>query len=468
MRAALYIRVSDEEQAKEGYSIEAQRSLLMREASKHGMAIVDEYIDEGYSAKNMKRPDLQRILEDIEKLGIQVIFFWRLDRLTRRSRDFHNLHEKLQKMSCGIKSATEQIDTTTAFGRFQLELSVSLAQLERETNSERVSFVMTERARKGMRNGAPAPLGYDLVDGNLVVNPDKAKLLNRIYKLYLDGTGMKNIAHILNREGIPGGYNALWSAPAIKYILSNPVYIGKLRWSNELEEVEHEKIIDENVFYRVQDVIESRKSGGKKITSDFLFSSVARCGRCGYAMQGFSNEYNGTRYKRYRCGNKVDRGLCNAHNVLESKVEEAFLDALNLDEAELQKYVTIQVNEENSEVEELKKELEAIARRKKKWQTMYANDLATLDDVKANTEPDILREKIILKQLESAKTPKSHWTKEELIKGLKKLKNTWDVIESVKVKKQFILESFEYIVIDVIPQGKRKTEARIVDFRFRV
>lgn len=484
MRTALYIRVSSDEQAREGFSIEAQKAYLEREAAKTGLTIVDSYIDDGYSAKDMKRPALQRMLKDVESRGFEVIFFWRLDRLTRKSRDFHKLSDQLQKYRCGFKSATDPIDTTTAIGRFQLELSVSLAQLERETISERVFFVMEERARKGLRNGAPAPIGYDDIDQKLIVNPDQAKVVKEIFDLYLSGTGMKSLAKILVRKNLG---DLKWSGAAVRYLLQNPVYIGKMRWNyidqrtkkktgkDIITDGDHEPIIDELTFQRTQTEIKRRGKGGKKNTSQFLFSGVVKCGRCGSSMHGQSYKKGDVHlYRTYRCIAKVDYGTCDMPYIRENGISEAFLDALDMDSTELEKYIQIQDHDPaKDQIAEMKKELVTIARRKQKWQTMYANELCSLEELKQNTEPDILQEKIIRKQLEQiAPGSKSHWSKEELVHQLKEIRVAWKHIDNDKAKKLFIQEAFEYIKVDTAPGSKtgqgRKPKIVITDFRFRI
>jgi site-specific DNA recombinase len=470
MRAALYIRVSTDEQAKEGFSLIAQKALLERKAAEWGDTIIKHYIDDGYSASTMKRPALQQIISDAEKKMFDVVIYWRLDRLSRRSRDFHNLIDILDRYDIGIKSATEQIDTTTAIGRFQRELSVSLAQLERETISERVQFVMEERARKGLRNGSTAPFGFDYKeDKSFIINEEQAKIVRRIFNDYINGLGMKTIAHLYNREGVVSpSKKALWSAPGVKYILENVVYIGHLRWNNidksnkktnkEIISVDqHEPIIDRITFERVQVEIKRRKKGGKKFTNDFLFSAVLRCGHCGATMQGLGYMKPSGRYRLYRCGKKVEHGGCDFHSISENAVIRAFLEALDLSDKEFEKYFDepVGIDEERGKIESLQKELETISRRKKKWQLAYANDLMTLDELREHTEEDRIREEEINKQLESVpQKTKTYLSKEEITNALQHLRENWHKIQNVKAKKLFIQEAFEYLTINTHPDSK--------------
>lgn len=478
MRTALYIRVSTEEQAREGFSLQSQKALLERKAAELNLAIVDTFIDEGYSAKSMKRPAMQRMLKELERNTIDLIFFWRLDRLTRRSKDFHALAERLQHLGVGIKSATEQIDTTTAIGRFQLELSVSLAQLERETIAERVTFVMSENARKGLRGGGTAPFGYTLTDTRtLVIDQVEAETIRFIFESYLAGNGMKNIAHQLIRKA---EHDMKWSGRAVQYILQNPVYIGKIRWDNAskkgrtaeliVSEGEHPAIISNDTFERVQQSMKHREVGGRKYTSDYLFSSVLKCARCGFSFQGWSERKNGAVYRHYRCGGKIDRGICDSPSVREKEVVEAFLSVLDFDVDKLREFIELNPNDNRSTADQLKKELEAIAKRRKKWQIAFANDVITLEELKGHTDDDKKREDSIKSQLKQMNEERSTWTIEEVADALKNIKEAWNRIDSNQAKKRFISEAFEKVIINVKPavKGERKTNsAEIADVRFR-
>jgi site-specific DNA recombinase len=487
MRAAIYCRVSTDEQAKDGSSLDAQKDNSDRKVLEWNYIHAGHYIDDGYSAKDMKRPALQKLLEDAEKRLFDVVVYYRLDRLTRNSKDFHKLVERLDKHNVGIKSVTEPIDTTTAIGRFQLELSVSLAQLERETISERVFFVMEERIRKGIRNGGPPTFGYrkNKDTGEFIVVEPEAAIVKRIFDMYSLGTGMKTIAITLNQEGIKGSKTSLWSSPTIKHMLENPFYIGKLRWNyidknhkrtnkEIIVDATHEPIIEQVLFDRVQNDIARRKKGGKKFTSNFIFSSVLKCGKCGSTMNGFSYEKKGVRYKTYRCGGRYDRGMCDFHNTRERSVADAFLAAINVPEKDLEQYLSIQepTDDEKVRVESIEQELTNISKRSKKWHYAYANEAITLEQLKEYTTEDKLREEFLKKQLTSIQpVTKSNLSKHEIIEMIKQLREYWDQLTD-QAKKLFIQEAFESITIMTSEGSKTgpgvrvKVDAKLV-FRLR-
>lgn len=466
MRVAIYIRVSTDEQAREGFSIDAQKTNLIKKAHESGYTIHDFYIDDGYSAKDMKRPALTKVIADVKQRKIDVVLFWRLDRFTRSSKDFHKIDEIFSQYQAGIKSATEPIDTTTAIGRFQLQLSVLLGQLERETTSERVHFVMEDRHMKGLRNGAVAPFGYDLIEGHLIVNPIEAEIVKRIYALYQQGRSCRYIAKLFNSEGVPKGNDvSKWAEFSVWYIIDNPVYCGKLRWNNRklsgaktgnaiVVEGKHEPIISEEEFIKVEKLREYRKKEGKKATSAFTFTGIIKCARCGYGLIGGSRIVKGGRVKYYRCLGRFNYGVCDMPIINERSVNDAFIQALSPDYDGFEKLV--EVNDEISVLsdtvnirEQLQAELDEVLKRKKKWQLAYAGEAITLEELKSHTNDDKKKEEYLRTQLDlSPQTQRSHWSRDEIIQQLSELQNLWYQIEDDSAKKNFLQDVFEYISID--------------------
>lgn len=491
MRAAIYIRVSTDEQAADGYSIEAQKALLTRKANELGYEIYNYYIDDGYSAKDMRRPALKRLIKEVEERKFDAVLFWRLDRWTRNTRDFHMMEEVLHRNNVGIRSATEDnVDTTklvsTAFGEFQMGLNVLLAQMERKVISERVHTVMEERHLKGLRNGAVPPYGYDLVDGKLIVNEAQANIVKRIFDMYASNmAGFREIAVTLNHDPEKPD-DREWNYTSVRYVLMNPVYTGKLRWNYRkmsgkptgreiISDGDHTPIIDTEIYDKVEREIKGRKTGGKVATSDFAFAGVLRCNRCGYAMTGFSAKKRDGRHRYYRCTKRAQNGTCNMPTVLDEKVQEAFLDALDYDANQLRAMIDIkqtnQIDENKRAIDRLKKELETIQKRKKKWQLAYADDAISLEDFKERTREDKEREEQIhreLQELPEEETPQR--SKEEMIEYLSMVRDFWKQNTNEKAKKAFLRDLFKSIIIDsdqinVRGAPGRFTEVKVVDWQ---
>src|SRR5690625_1264812 len=183
MKTAIYVRVSTEEQAKEGYSVSAQMKRLKAFTVSQGWDIHDVYADEGISAKNTKRPQLQRMIKDIKSDKVDVVLVYRLDRLTRSVFDLYKLLETFEKYDCKFKSATEVYDTTTAMGRMFITIVAALAQWERENHGERVAMGFEEKVKQGKCPFNFSPIGYDLnkEKSKLYINESEAIIIREIF-----------------------------------------------------------------------------------------------------------------------------------------------------------------------------------------------------------------------------------------------------------------------------------------------
>lgn len=457
MRAALYLRVSTEEQSRDGYSIAAQKDRLTAYTHSQEWDIVDYYVDEGFSAKDTNRPDLQRLIEDVKQKKIDVVLVHKLDRFTRSVKDLYALLDEFEKYKCGFRSAQEQFDTTTPMGRAMMGMLGIFAQWEREVIAERVYVGMEQKHISGERNGAVAPMGYDLVDGSLVVNPEKAEFVKRLFSMYTDNNGIYKMQQILSAEGIT------MNARTIYYILSNPIYCGMIRWNyrkdgkvtgNEdvrhPEKRKHEPIISEEEFNRVQSIRGVRAKQGRAATSDFPFTGIMKCSRCGYAMVGASRKQKKATRRFYRCSGRVEYGKCDMPPISEKSVDKAFLKSLRIPKRELIKKIVMppQNKEKKSDADAIERELTAIANRKRKWQIAFANDAITLEELKSHTDDDKRRESELKKQLnEIPQSNRRVYTKEEIIEQLVMVQLVWEELEDHYAKKMFLQELFESIIL---------------------
>jgi len=162
MKCISYVRVSTDEQVKEGYSIDSQSELNKKFIESQEWELLEHYIDDGYSAKNLDRPAMQRLITDAKNKKFDVVVFYKLDRLVRSVSDLDNLLKIFDANNIAIRSVTEAFDTTTAIGRFLITLVAAMAQWERETISERVSINMLQKAKIGEWPGGIPPYGYKL------------------------------------------------------------------------------------------------------------------------------------------------------------------------------------------------------------------------------------------------------------------------------------------------------------------
>jgi site-specific DNA recombinase len=278
---AIYTRVSTEEQAEQGESLETQE-IVLKELIKNDPDLPEEYTlytDPGRSAKNMKRPGLQKLFNDIQLGNIDIVLVLKLDRLTRKLKDLIKITEFFENHKVALIAKNDKIDTSDAMGRFFNVLLGSLSQLEREQTGER-TYIVKKKQVKEKCLGGRIPYGYIYNQGSLIPDPDTMKIVKEIYNLYQKKYSLNSIARKLSQDGYltPNelnlkrqGKNAnkngkKWTDRTIKSILRNPVYTGRRLWNRYenrthtirdpedwiIIEDAHPKIISETTYQRVQ------------------------------------------------------------------------------------------------------------------------------------------------------------------------------------------------------------------------
>jgi len=260
LKVAIYARVSTEDQAKEGFSLDAQLDKLRAYCKARGWKIAGEYIDDGYSGRNVRRPAYQKMMEEMDKWDAVLVI--KMDRIHRNSKNFMIMMEQLRNAGKEFVSMTESLDTSTAMGRFVMDIIQRIAQLESEQIGERVYIGMEQKAKmgKGML-GFNIPYGYDYIDGKLVVNKKEAEVVRNIFRWYIEGKSIGEIVDILRKGDVPTKRGRVWAKKTVSSILKNPVYCGYLKWEKYLNKGDHQPIIDVETYNKVQELI--KKRGGK-------------------------------------------------------------------------------------------------------------------------------------------------------------------------------------------------------------
>ncbi len=259
VRVAIYTRVSTEDQAKEGFSLDAQLDKLKSYCKARDWDVGGEYIDDGYSGRYIKRPAYKKMMSEMEKWDALLVI--KMDRIHRNSKNFMLMMEELKKNEKEFVSMTESLDTSTAMGRFVMDIIQRIAQLESEQIGERVYVGMEQKAKvNGGILGFNIPYGYDYIDGQLKLNVEEAKVVRDIYMWYLDGKSMGEITKMLNMVKVPTKKGGFWAKKTISKILKNPLYCGYLHWEKYRNKNEHNPIVTENDFNEVQKLI-SKKGG---------------------------------------------------------------------------------------------------------------------------------------------------------------------------------------------------------------
>ncbi len=339
LKIAAYLRVSTEEQAQlvEG-SLDSQKYRISefvkaRCAEKKDWGkIVDFYIDDGYSAKDTKRPAYQRMMADIRKGKVNLILVADLSRLSRNILDFSNLLDFLDKWKSKFLSMKEQFDTSTPAGKMMVFNMINLAQFEREQTSERVALNAHARAMRGLLNGGRAIMGYKRdpeKPGTLMVNEEEADIVKTIFKTFLEaGDRAKTCKQLHEMQIFPkgdavSGYgrkSAKWNVNTLGRLLNQTAYIGYKEVNRGNKDVDSNglkpwqryqvvkaswpAIISEDLFYRVQKVLAEqgaisieRRVGSEK--RSFLLSGVLSCGACGSPLMGHTSHGERSKHRYY-------------------------------------------------------------------------------------------------------------------------------------------------------------------------
>ena len=342
INTGVYIRVSTDEQAKEGYSIRAQEEKLRAYATLKEWNIYSVYADEGLSGKDIEgRPAIKQLVSDVTSGKVKNVLVYKIDRLTRSTKNLIELVELFNRHNCTFNSLQESIDTSSATGRMFLKIVGIFAEFERENLAERVRLGLERKAKEGFTNCSfSASFGYDRENGNKIpeINEEKAALVRRIFDMFLNQNyNYTQIADTLNAEKIPTLKGKEWLTSSIQRLLTNPNYVGKVRYSimDKTRYFEsdghHAPIIDEQTYYQVQEKIGKvqRISRTKPPRSEVYFCGVLYCPLCGakYTTHWNYKRKNGKRttaaYPSYDCQN-IPTKRCNALTFSHLKAEKAF------------------------------------------------------------------------------------------------------------------------------------------------
>jgi len=297
IRAGVYVRVSTDEQADEGLSLEVQEQRARVVALERGADVVEVYRDDGFSGTRFDRPDLQRMLADVDELDMVAV--WRLDRLSRSVRDWAEMMELFADHACGLISVTESFDFSTPLGRAMLGMLAVWAQLFVDILRENVRASLQYRAESGLHQGRE-PYGYRYEDGGLVVVPDEAAVVRAVFARYLDGQSMTRIGHDGNREDWPsGGQGGRWSAQKVRRILRNPSHAGMIRFSGDIYEGAHDAIVSVGDWRRAQQRMAARSTRRGPAPQSLV--GLYRCGLCGGRMSAHGDRHPTAPTVRYVC-----------------------------------------------------------------------------------------------------------------------------------------------------------------------
>ncbi|NLK26712.1 MAG: recombinase family protein [Euryarchaeota archaeon] len=256
VKVAIYTRVSTDDQAEEGYSLDAQKERLEAYCEAQGWDVVRIYVDDGYSGRTCKRPAYQRMMQERDEWD--VILVLKMDRIHRNSKNFMMMMEDLEKWGKKFTSMQEELDTSSAMGRFVVDIIQRIAQLESEQIGERTYSGMAQKAQSGGLLGFYPPFGYRVKDNDQVIVENEAEVVREIFQRYCAGESMAELAEALNRRGLKTRRNRPWTLYSVRYILHNPAYAGFRRWDGFLVKSDHPSIIDVALFNEAQETAAQR------------------------------------------------------------------------------------------------------------------------------------------------------------------------------------------------------------------
>ena len=350
VRCAIYTRQSVEDRTDNGFtSLDAQREAgeaFVASMKSEGWVVVPaRYDDGGFTGGNTERPALQRLLTDIGQGQVDVVVVYKIDRLSRSLLDFLKLIEFFEQRHVAFVAVTQQINTATSAGKLMLHILASFASYERAIISERTSDKMCAARRKGKYMGGPAILGFgvDRDKKRLIVDPDEAEMVRALFDLYLLHRSLLRVAQLANERGwctkswtSRGGARregGPWDKAKLQRVLTDVTYTGMVWHAGDILPGEHEAIIDQETFDRVQQIIKENGNGSGHVSRSkhpALLKGLLRCGRCGAAM---TNTYTkkGTRlYRYYLCLSRDKRGrdACAAPYLPAQDIEDLVVDQI--------------------------------------------------------------------------------------------------------------------------------------------
>ena len=327
-RCAIYTRVSTSMQAEVEYnSCEAQKDrILSYIKSQEDLEFSKEYSDPGFSGGSVDRPALETLLRDIKDKKIDVVLTYKIDRLTRSSKDFYSLIEFFEKYEVAYVSVTERFDTSSPSGRLLRNIMLTFAQFEREMASERVKDKLEQQVKKGIWCGGLPPIGYKKVNKRIAVDNKKAAQVKELFEKFVETGRFTDVMRLVAQNDIRNPkHNNLLTAHCLYYLLRNPIYIGQLRWKDKFYEGVHEPIISKELFLEAQGLTK-KKVVKKRLYKEFLLTGLVKCSDCKSGMTNVFTNKKKRRYYYYKC-HKVIREGKNACSIKEVNAEklEAFI-----------------------------------------------------------------------------------------------------------------------------------------------
>ena len=449
----LYLRVSTEDQAREGFSLGEQKERLEALCKFKDYKIYDYYQDAGISAKTGNhRPEFDRMIDDAKAGKINTVIALKLDRISRSIYDWENLLTTSEKYGFDLICANDDINTTTANGKMITRIMMSVSQNEIERTSERTKIGLSGAIKQG-HIPARAPLGYKHENKLLVPDPLTKDIVVRIYNMYFEGKTYFNIATIFNEEKVLGKTN--WKDTGILRIIANEIYKGDyVHGKRTNHPTYYENVVEPIISKELWENCQVQKKKNQKNymrTQTYIFLQKLKCPKCGRILAGgASHKIKADKwYFYYRCED------CK-NNIKETEIEDAvktlLADILEYDNVVNEFFLPVLKSKINNPKNDLEKELKNLNNKKDRIRKAYIDSLFTEDEYKEESE--LIENQIKLinsKLLENKQAEQLNFTMDDIL-----LKRDMDFINKVKLPISYYAFNDNWNLLD------RETKADII------
>ena len=383
--AGIYIRVSTEDQAREGFSLGEQQEKLEQLCKYKDYKVYKIYKDAGISAKDMEhRPAFQQMLQDMRAGKINYIVAYKLDRVTRSVRDLEVLISDLEKHNCYLVCDRDDVNTSTANGRFFVRMLTVLSQLEIEIVSERTKFGLTGAIKCGHIPGT-CPLGYKRDESKKVIIDETTKdVILRIFNMYLEGKSFQTIANILNEEKVLEPKH--WADATIEKIINNKIYVGDYeRYKRVAKEQGIETVVYHDVVEPIitramyEDVQRQKEINQRAYCRDriYIFMQKLVCPKCGKTMTCKGAGGKKKKYMYYHCD---DCKLYIREDLVEQEIMPLIMSLIEYDMTVKKYFYPVLADKKESDTSKLDKEISSLQNQKNRIKEAYLKGIFQVED----------------------------------------------------------------------------------------
>ena len=453
-KVLLYVRVSTSKQDQDGYSIPMQKERMIAYCKSRGWLIVGVYVDPGYSGASLERPGMTALIEAVRENKGDVVLVYKLDRLSRSQRDvLYLLEDIFEPKGVSFVSMQESFDTSSIYGKAMLSILSAFGQMERSVIVERTMMGRAGRAEKGLwRGGGDDPIGYDYIDGELVVNEEEAQQVQEVYGLFDAGYTVTEITRRMEGKTTKHGD---WSyTSTVGNVLDNPLYAGTIRFDGVRSKGQHKPIIDAELNKRVKSRRERLRRVDAVGDSKYLLTSFIYCESCG--ARYFPNRRPNGKVV-YSCHSRAKKNKqmvkdpnCKAPHIpideLDAMVEAEVL-RLAADPSKINEFIEKRASwggdsldgNKSDRIQQLDEDIGKLMDLYQYDQLIHAEEvaarIAALYAERERIRPTSDNYKVTKYDIESAKML------------LRDINSSWDAIE-IKGRRAFLVQLIDYVFVD--------------------